>query len=130
MNEIGRFDVDYLREALGRLGVVVAEVDHDLRYGWIVNPHPDFYSAEVVSKRDDELADADGLEIMNIKREVLGTGELGERVLRFSRSDGPHYYSLSVFPIRENDGRRDRLLTIAFDLSVAAFDKAFKASTV
>lgn len=127
MNEIARSEVGHLRETLGRLGAVLAETDGALRYVWITNPHPDFDPSQVVGKRDDELAGAGAEEIMALKREVLATGVPASRILKFQRSDGPHYYAISAYRIRERNGRHDRLLTIAFDSSVEAFNKVFHA---
>lgn len=127
MNEIARTEVDELRETLGRLGAVIAEIDGDLRYVWIMNAHPDFDSLQIVGRRDDELLGSDAAEIMALKREVLATGITASSVLKFKRSDGPHYYSMCIYPIREQDGRKERLLTIGFDSSVEAFNKVFKA---
>lgn len=74
-NAIAKENVSAVRAALRGLGLVVAEVDLQLRYVWIDNPHPDFDPHTVVGKRDDELISADdAAEIMMLKRQVIASG--------------------------------------------------------
>lgn len=68
MKELDRANVAGVRRALATLGAVVAEVDRELRYLWIDNPHPDFDSGALIGKRDDELIAAlDAADIMSLK---------------------------------------------------------------
>jgi hypothetical protein len=55
MKELERGNVAGVRASLSKLGAVVAEVDRELRYVWIDNPHPDFDPSRAAGKRDDEL---------------------------------------------------------------------------
>ena len=98
------------------LGAVVAEVDAQLRYVWIDNPHPDFDAKLVVGKRDDELiSEAEAEEIMTLKREAFVLQSPLSRVLSFNRSDGARCYSLFAYPIAEASGKVEAILTVAFD---------------
>ena len=49
MQSIDLHAVASLRASLKRLGAVVAEVDAELRYVWVDNPHPDFEASSVVA---------------------------------------------------------------------------------
>lgn len=117
MRDLDRSNVAGIRKALGALGAIVAEVDPQLRYVWIDNPHPDFDPKAVVGKRDDELisrASAD--EIMALKRDTFTRREPISRILVFQRSDGPRHYSLFAYPIRDGSGKVDAILTVGFDV--------------
>lgn len=117
MREVDRSNVAGVRKALSALGAVVAEIDRQLRYVWIDNPHPDFDTGSVIGKRDDDLiskADAEG--IMSLKRETFDQQAPIARILSFKRSDGLHYYSLFAYPIREASGKADAILTVGFDM--------------
>ena len=117
MQDIDRSNVAGVRKALSALGAVVAEVDRQLRYVWADNPHPDFDAKSVIGKRDDDLiSKADAEEIMSLKRETFDRGAPMARILSFKRSDGPRYYSLFAYPIRQASGRVDAILTVGFDV--------------
>lgn len=112
-----RSDVPDLRRAMGILGTIVAECDHELRYVWIDSPHPDFRAQDVVGKRDDELMPpAEAAAIMSLKREILASGRPIGRVLFFDRSDGRRCYSLCGYPVRDSTGETRSVLTIGFDV--------------
>lgn len=49
---IAKENVAAVRKALQALGLVVAEVDRNLRDVWIDNPHPDFDPRTVIGKRE------------------------------------------------------------------------------
>lgn len=96
------------------------EIDRQLRYVWIDNPHPDFDPKSVLGKRDDELiskADAEG--IMSLKQETFDQGAPLARILSFKRSDGVRYYSLFAYPIRQANGKVQAILTVGFDMPPA-----------
>jgi CheY-like chemotaxis protein len=116
--EVAVEDVPLLRRTMARRGTVVAEVDRDLRYVWIDNPHSDFDPALVVGKRDDELIASDeAAEIMAIKRQVIEDGRHASHVLTFRRSDGWHCYRMSAYPIRSRDGVVEGVITRGVDWS-------------
>ena len=120
MREVDRSNVAGVRRALSALGAVVAEVDRELRYVWIDNPHPDLDARSVIGKRDDDLIPkADAEEIMSLKRETFDRRVPVARVLSFKRSEGLRYYSLFAYPIRHASGKVDTILTIGFDMPSA-----------
>jgi hypothetical protein len=53
---------------------------------------------------------------MALKREAFAREAPVSRILSFHRSDGPRYYSLFAYPIRERHGRVDAILTVGFDV--------------
>jgi hypothetical protein len=117
MKDIDRSNVAGIRKALGALGAVVAEVDRELRYVWIDNPHPDFHPEAVVGKRDDELISReDAEEIMALKRDTFARQEPISRILAFQRTDGPRHYSLFAYPIHGGSGKVEAILTVGFDV--------------
>ena len=117
MKEVHRASVAGIRKALGPLRAIVAEVDRELRYVWIDNPHPDFDAKAVIGKRDDELIPAaEAAQIMSLKREAFEFESPISQTLCFRRSDGLRYYTLSAYPIRAHNGRVDGLLTVGFDV--------------
>lgn len=117
MKEVDRANVQGVRKSLKVLGAVVAEVDRELRYVWIDNPHPDFDAKAVVGKRDDELIPAaEAAQIMSLKKEVLDNESPISRTLSFGRSDGLRYYGFFAYPIRAANGKLDGVLTVGFDV--------------
>jgi CheY-like chemotaxis protein len=113
VQEVPRTAVLGLRRRLAGLRAVVAEVDRELRYVWIDNPHPDFDPIAVVGRRDDELLPAaEAEEIISLKLEVFESGEPRSRVLGFNRSDGRVYYSMHAYPLREPHGALEAVLTV------------------
>ena len=117
MKDLERSNVPGVRKALSALGAVVAEVDRQLRYVWIDNPHPDFDPEAAVGKRDDELISrADAEEIMALKQDTFTRQAPISRTLSFKRTDGLRYYSLFAYPIRDSSGKVDAVLTVGFDV--------------
>lgn len=116
MSALDRSRIPELRNSFKILGLVVAEVDTDLRYVWIDNPHPDFDPATVIGKRDDQLIDPEEAgEIMDLKRAALQRGKPVSRVLGFQRTDGLRLYSIFAWPLRNGSGQPDGVLTVGFD---------------
>ena len=123
MKDVERSSVAGVRKALATLGAVVAEVDRQLRYVWIDNPHPDFDPEAAVGKRDDELVGiVDAEEIMGLKRDTFSAEAPISRVLSFKRTDGLRFYSLFAYPIREPSGRVEAILTLGFDIPAPTTD--------
>ena len=119
MFSVQRSSLPELRKSFAALEIVVAEIDPELRYVWIENPHPDFVAAPVIGKRDDQLLPAAEAEpIMALKREALFSAEPVSRTIAFARSDGPRYYHITAYQIREGQ-RVDGLLTVGFALPKA-----------
>lgn len=116
MREVTRSDVQALRKTMRKLGVLIAEVDRELRYVWIDNPHPDFDAAKVIGKRDDELiSKADATELMELKRVVLRSEEPLSRTICFKRSDGLRRYNVSAYPVRGAKGKIEGVISFAFE---------------
>lgn len=117
MRDVDRSNVAGVRKALSELGAVVAEVDRQLRYVWIDNPHPDFDASLLIGRRDDDLiAKPDAEEIMALKRETFERQAPMSRLLAFKRSDGIRYYTLFAYPIRGANGVVETILTVGFDV--------------
>jgi len=96
--------------------LVLAEVDRDLRYVWIRNPHPDFHPEQAVGKRDDELDPSPEVrQLVAIKREVLESGRPMHREWSVVRSDGRHFYDFHLQPRLDSEGRVVGVLTAALD---------------
>ena len=117
MDHISRPDLGRIKKTLGDLGAVVAEVDRELRYVWIANPHPDFQVAAVLGKRDDELIgpeEAQGL--MDLKRRTFEDRRPHSHELRFRRSDGERTYSVLTYPVVDDDDHVRTIVTVGFDL--------------
>lgn len=128
MRDVDRANVAGVRKALSALGAVVAEVDKQLRYVWIDNPHPDFEAKSVIGKRDDDLlSEADAKVIMSLKQETFDRGTPISRILSFKRSDGLRYYSLFAYPIQEASGKAQAILTVGFDMPPPDSDNESRA---
>jgi hypothetical protein len=120
MNELERSDVPEFRKSMRTLGMVVAEVDRELRYVWIDNPHPDFDAAQVIGKRDDELTEAaEAQRIMQFKRDIFAEERPITRTIAFHRSDGVCTYAMFGYPLRDGRGRVDGVLTVGFQVTAA-----------
>lgn len=116
VDSIYRSDLPALRDSLRKLGAVVAEIDRELRYVWIDNPHPDFNAAGVIGRRDDELIrPADAEPMLRFKREAWEARTPSGCTLRFDRSDGQRAYTIMAYPIVTEAGHVEAILTIGFD---------------
>jgi hypothetical protein len=108
-------DVKGIRKMFKKLDVTIAEVDPEFRYKWIENPHPDFDPSEAVGKRDDELIQADeAKEIISFKKNVFQTGKNITATLLFNRSNGPCYYNMTGYPVKNSKGQIVSIITVAF----------------
>lgn len=97
---------------------VVADVDRDLRYRWIFNPHPDFDPGTIIGKRDDEITDpVNARGIMDLKQKALTTGKLVHGELSINLSDGSRVYDYTVMPIADEEGVVSRLITAGVDVT-------------
>lgn len=116
MQGISRSHVPAIRKTLALLGAVVAEADKQLRYVWVENPHPDFNVNSAVGKRDDQLiCKEEAEEIMALKREAFDRAKATSRVLSFERSGGTFHYSVLAYPILEDSGMVEGIITVAFE---------------
>ncbi len=106
------------RTSLRNLPVVFAHVDRDLRYEWVLNPHPDFDAQQVIGKRDDELDQFPGIAaLMQFKQDVFASGEQESRELTVELSDGNHIYDMTITPLTDESGEVTRLITAALDVT-------------
>jgi PAS domain S-box-containing protein len=107
------------RTALQHSPVLFAQVDTDLRYEWIFNPHGDFDPATVRGKRDDELDSGPGIEaLVDLKRRALEQAQQQRTEITFERSDGLRTYDITATPLRDGpDGEVIGLTTAALDVT-------------
>ena len=106
------------RIAIKNAAIVPAQMDRDLRYQWIYNPHPDFDATTVIGKRDDELEDSEAVrELMALKRRVIESGRGERQTIRFERSDGVRVYDVLVEPLRDAHGAVAGLTSSSFDVT-------------
>ena len=106
------------RMVLSRSPVIMAQVDRDLRYVWIHNPHPDFDQESTRGKRDDDLADNEGTrQLMDLKRYVVETGRSARQTISFPASDGVRTYDVAAEPLIDDAGTVAGATTVAFDIS-------------
>lgn len=106
------------RLAVSHSGIIFAQTDRDLRYTWVYNPHPDFSPDVVVGKRDDELMDNAGTrQLMQLKQEVLDTGENLRKDIAFPLSNGQRVYDILAEPLRDDDGDVIGVATCAQDIT-------------
>ena len=109
----GRFQAAIKSSAL-----ILAQTDRELRYRWIANPHPDFETATVIGKRDDELDDSEGTRhLMALKQQVLDGGAGIREELRFDRSDGTRFYDIAIEPLRNAAGEVVGVSSAAVDIT-------------
>ena|SRR5688572_31976772 len=96
MNDLLEDDINRLRLKFKTLGAIIAEVDKELRYKWIENPHHDFDPNEVIGKRDDELIPAKDAEgIISFKKKVFKSGKAQMATLLFNLSSGSFNYNIA-----------------------------------
>ncbi len=97
---------------------VPAQVDKELRYQWIYNPHSDFDMSQVIGKRDDELDGSESAkQLMLLKQQVIQTGEMVQAELTFARSNGWHTYEFTIEPLRGPRGEIVGATSAAFDVT-------------
>lgn len=99
-------------------GMIVAQIDTELRYVWLYNPWPEFTSEDVIGKRDDELASHEGVEeTMALKREVLATGVGKRQKITYNPEAGSLTYDVLAEPLYDAAGELIGLTTIGLDLT-------------
>jgi hypothetical protein len=78
-------------------GIVMAHTDINLRYTWILDPHPDFAAADVIGKSDLEMTQNDGIsDLVALKKSVLESGMAEETTIYFPLSNGLIPYRISA----------------------------------
>lgn len=106
------------RLAIEHSSIILAQCDLDLRYTWIVNPHPDFDPVDIIGRRDVELADNKGSrQLMQMKQRVIDTGKGLRLDIDFSLSDGSRTYDVLAEPLRDAAGAVIGVTTSALDIT-------------
>ncbi len=107
-----------LEIAIQHPGIICAQTGRDLRYSWIPRSHADFNPQLIVGKRDDEIADNDGIRhLVALKQRVLNSG-LGERKeITFPLSDGQRTYDVVANPLFGDSGQVNEVSTFAIDIT-------------
>jgi hypothetical protein len=115
MKDLVTDDIKGIRKMFKKLGVITAEVDKELRYKWIENPHPDFDPDTVIGKRDDELISAkEAKSIISFKKKIFETEKTQTVTLHFDRSNGPCYYNMAGYPVKNTKGQVTSIITVGF----------------
>ena len=108
-----------LKLALDCSAVVLFQQDLDLRYTWIYNPALGFKVSEVIGKRDVDLMEraADAEHTEALKREVIRTGVVLQRVTPVHHHDVVHHYRLLIEPLRDTAGMITGVTCAAIDIT-------------
>jgi len=106
------------RVALKNAPIMVAQVDRDLRYTWIHNPHPAFEPADVIGKRDDELNSDEGTQqLMALKQRVLETGIGARESITFDVDGERAVYKITAEALHNADGEVVGVTTASMDVT-------------
>jgi PAS domain S-box-containing protein len=104
--------------ALEHSPIVFAWIDTNLRYEWILNPHPDFDPGEIIGKRDDEVANNPGVDaLMRLKRSALDNGIQEREMITFGLSDGPRTYDITATPLFDDNKNTIGIITASLDVT-------------
>jgi signal transduction histidine kinase len=107
---------DRFRAALKNSPVMVARMDHDLRYTWVYN-QPIFQPSDLLGKRDDEVPGLENVQnLMDLKRSVLSTGIGARQEVEIGIFGTYKAYDVTVEPILE-DNAVTSLRTTAVDIT-------------
>lgn len=98
--------------------MVIAYCNLQLEYMWVFNPHPDFESAKLLGKRDDEIANNKGTkELMAFKQEIIDSGMKMRRKINFPLSKGESTYDIYGEPISDKNDEIIGVITISLDVT-------------
>ena len=104
--------------AIRHPSMIFAQTDRDLRYTWIPNPHPDFQTHDIIGKRDDEIANNDGIrQLIALKQSVLDTGKSGRMEIAFPLSGGNRIYDIIAEPVFNDNGQVVEVNTFSLDIT-------------
>lgn len=116
MNDLTVTDLPPLRASMARLGLMVAEVDVDLRYVWVENAQPGLDPHAMVGRRDDELVAApQAAPLMRMKYDALREEEPVTRVLELKTVAGVRHFAMSAYPFRNERGQVAGLFMLGFE---------------
>ncbi|HEY3296113.1 MAG TPA: PAS domain S-box protein [bacterium] len=109
----------HLRLALRNSPVSVWLQDRDLRYTWVYNPAPPITNLrEIVGKTDEEILGAEAAgPLVDLKRKVLTEGERIEQDVSITLHGATTHYSLSVEPVRDEEGKITGIVCASVDIS-------------
>ncbi|AFZ36579.1 multi-sensor hybrid histidine kinase [Stanieria cyanosphaera PCC 7437] len=90
-----------LNVALKSAPLTLFNQDLELRYTWIYNPTHNYSIAEVIGKRDEDLASPDtAASLTQLKQQVLATGIGLREEVKVTRNEQTTYYDLTIDPIK------------------------------
>ena len=96
--------------------VIVAQIDRDLRYTWIHDPHPGALPASVLGKRDDEIADnSSSRKLVQLKRRAVESGIATRERISFLQGEREMTLDIAVEPLRDDRGVVIGATTVAFE---------------
>ena len=111
-------DRQLLKLTVSKKNAVVAACDDHLRYVKVLNPHPAFREADLISKRDDEIVPREHVaELVELKEEVLEEGEPLTRRISIVVGDHERIYDVTAEPIMDQDGTTLGVATAALDVT-------------
>ena len=117
-DEALRLSEERFRVAVRNSSFVPSQVDRELRYSWIYNPHPDFDPSQAIGKRDDELEDSEGTRrLVALKKKVIESGIGVREEISFQRSDGIRTYDFTIEPLRDIGENIVGATCAAFDIT-------------
>jgi len=113
-----RQTADRLRTAISHARMMVYHTDRDLRYRWIINPHPGFAPDEVLGRRDDEfLPPEQAAPLIALKQSVLRNGAGRREAITLHTRLGEQTWDFSVDPLRDAGGAITGLSVTAFEVT-------------
>jgi two-component sensor histidine kinase len=107
-----------LQTAISLAGATLSGQDRDLRYTWIENPVPQFGSAEVAGKADEDvLSPSTAAVVVPVKRAVIDAGK-AQRVEYCEEIGGePQWFDLRIEPELDADGTVSGLTCACIDIT-------------
>jgi CheY-like chemotaxis protein len=118
VNKKLKLNEERFKIALKNSSIIVAQVDLDLRYNWIYNPHADFDPKSLIGKRDDEIAQNDGVnQLIQLKQKVIDTGIGARKSISFPLTNGKLIYDVTAEPLKKNNGDIIGVTTASMDIS-------------
>lgn len=114
-----RLTTERFELALKGSAVVVSCQDLDLRYTWVYNPAPGFNAAEMIGKRDCDLAERpeDASAVEAIKREVIRAGAPQRKEVLIHSKGCERHYDLLAVPLLDAAGAIRGVRCAAIDIT-------------
>jgi PAS domain S-box-containing protein len=109
---------EVLRLALRNSGVIIFLQDLDLRYSWVCGPHPDLTPETVVGRTDADLVpEANAGPLVELKQRVIDSGVEEKAVMRFSFTEEPSFYQVTLRPWRDVSGAICGISGVTYDIT-------------